>query len=207
VTAALYSREKTGQGQVVDTSLMGSLIGALAFIMAAPAILGNEFPRQVRAKAGNPLYNHYCCQDDKWLAIAHLDPDRYWPKICKALGIEELRNDPRFNSIEARGRHAEALVAILDKRFRSETREEWMRILKQEGCIFTPIQTPLEVTQDVQAAANNYFITVEHPEWGPLKMPGFPWDFSETPAGWRRKAPGLGEHTQEILQELGCMDK
>jgi crotonobetainyl-CoA:carnitine CoA-transferase CaiB-like acyl-CoA transferase len=203
VTAALYSREKTGQGQVVDTSLMGSLIGALAFIMAAPAILGNEFPRQVRAKAGNPLYNHYCCQDDKWLAIAHLDPDRYWPKICKALGIEELREDVRFNSIEARGRNAEALVAVLDECFRSKTREEWMRTLQKEGCIFTAIQTPLEVTQDLQAAANNYFITIEHPEVGPMKMPGFPWDFSETPAAWSRPAPGLGEHTEEILEELG----
>jgi crotonobetainyl-CoA:carnitine CoA-transferase CaiB-like acyl-CoA transferase len=207
VTTALYAREKTGKGQVVDTSLMGSLIGALAFIMAAPAILGNEFPRQVRAKAGNPLYNHYCCQDDKWLSIAHLDPDRYWPKICKALGLEALREDPRFNSIEARGRNAETLVAILDERFRSKTREEWMRILKQEGCIFTPIQTPLEVTSDAQAAANNYFITVEHPEWGPLKMPGFPWDFSETPASWRRRAPELGEHTKEILGELGYAEK
>ena len=78
-----------------------------------------------------------------------------------------------------------------------------MKILEKEGCIFTPVQTPQEVTQDPQAWANNYFIEVPHPEWGTLKMPGFPWDFSETPASWRSAAPGLGQHTEEILAELG----
>jgi crotonobetainyl-CoA:carnitine CoA-transferase CaiB-like acyl-CoA transferase len=202
VTAALYAREKTGKGQVVDTSLMGSLIAMLGFIMEAPAMLGQEFPREIRAEAGNALYNHYRCKDDKWIAIAHLDPDRYWPKICKALGIEDLKSDSRFNSIEARGRNARELVAILDERFTTKSRDEWIRILKEEGCIFTPIQTPLEVSQDPQAFANNYFIEVQHPEWGKIKMVGFPWDFSETPASCWREAPAFGQHTEEILLEL-----
>jgi CoA:oxalate CoA-transferase len=203
VTAALYAREKTGRGQLVDTSLMGSLIAMLGFIMAAPATLGQEFPRETRASAGNPLYNHYRCCDGKWIAIAHLDPDRYWPKICKALSLENIQDDARFNSIEARGRNASELVAILDERFSSRSRDEWLRILMDEGCIFTPVQTPLEVTQDEQAIANDYFIRVPHPEWGETKMTGFPWNFSETPASWRRKAPGFGQHTDEILAELG----
>jgi crotonobetainyl-CoA:carnitine CoA-transferase CaiB-like acyl-CoA transferase len=203
VTAALYAREKTGKGQVVDTSLMGSLIAMLGFIMEAPAMLGQEFPREIRAAAGNPLYNHYRCKDDKWIAIAHLDPDRYWPKICKALGIEDVQHNPRFNSIEARGRNAKELVAILDQRFATKTRDEWIQILKEESCIFTPIQTPLEVSNDPQAFANNYFIDVQHPEWGGIKMVGFPWDFSETPASWRREAPAFGQHSEEILLELG----
>ena len=95
------------------------------------------------------------------------------------------------------------MVAILDKRFATKTRDEWMHILKKEGCIFTPIQTLSEVTNDSQAAANNYFIEVDHPQWGKTKMVGFPWDFSETPASWRREAPALGQHTDEILLELG----
>ena len=203
ITAALYAREKTGKGQVVDTSLMGSMIGALGFVMAAPAILGQEFPREIRAQAGNPIYNHYRCKDDKWIAIAHLDPDTYWPKICKALGMEELRDAPRFNSIEARGENARELVGILDEKFASKTRDEWFKILGEEGCIFTPVQTPLEVTNDKQALANHYFIEVDHPDWGGIKMTGFPWDFSETPASWRRKAPEFGQHNEEILMELG----
>ncbi len=207
ITAALYAREKTGKGQVVDTSLMGSMIGALGFVMAAPAILGQEFPREIRAQAGNPIYNHYRCKDDKWIAIAHLDPDTYWPKICKALGIEELRDAPRFNSIEARGENARELVGILDEKFASKTRDKWFKILGEEGCIFTPVQTPLEVTNDKQAVANHYFIEVDHPDWGGIKMTGFPWDFSETPASWRRKAPEFEQNNEEILMELGYSKK
>jgi CoA:oxalate CoA-transferase len=203
VTAALYAREKTGKGQVVDTSLMSGVITTLAFIMAAPSILGQEFPREIRAEAGNPVYNHYACKDSKWLVLAHLDPDRYWPKVCKALGMEDLENDPKFNTIPARSKHAKELVGIMDKRFATKTRNEWVDILQKEGCIFTPIQSPTEVSNDPQAMANNYFIECEHPEHGKTKMVGFPWDFSETPAQYRRPAPGLGEHTTEILEEIG----
>lgn len=203
VTAALYAREKTGKGQVVDTSLMGSVIAALAFVLAPACILGKEFPREIRAEAGNPVYNHYRCKDGKWLAIAHLDPNRYWPRLCNALGIEELRDDPRFSGIEARGKNAKELVAILDGRFAGKTREEWMRILQEADCIFQPVQDPMEVVEDPQALANNYFLKVDHPDWGNLKVAGFPWDFSETPASWRRRAPHFGEHTDEVLRELG----
>ncbi len=203
VTAALYAREKTGRGQVVDTSLMGSLISVLGLLMAAPAVLGKEFGREKRAEAGNPLYNHYCCKDGKWIAIAHLDPDRYWPKLCKVFGIEELRDDPRFSGLEARGKNARELVAVLDRVFATRDRADWMDALRAESCIFTPVQGPLEVVSDPQAMANNYVIETEHPEAGHMKMVGFPWDFSDTPASWRRKAPGPGEHTDEIMVELG----
>jgi crotonobetainyl-CoA:carnitine CoA-transferase CaiB-like acyl-CoA transferase len=203
VTAALYGREKTGKGQLVDTSLMGSLIAMLGLIMAAPAILGQEFPRAIRAQAGNPIYNHYRCQDDKWIAIAHLQPDRYWPNVCRALGMTELEKDPRFNSIETRAENTKELVAIMDEKFASRPREEWLQVLRKEGCICTPIQSPIEVSNDEQAIANNYFVYVDHPVWGRIKMVGFPWDFSETPAEWQREAPEFGQHTEEILLELG----
>ena len=203
VTAALYAREKTGKGQLVDTSLMGSLIATLGLVMAAPAILGQEFPRGLRSAAGNPIYNHYKCQDGKWLAIAHLQPDRYWPNVCRALGIQRLEHDPRFSTIETRASHARELIAILDERFAAKPRDEWLGILKGEGCISTPVQSPLEVSNDPQALANNYFIQVDHPVWGRAKVVGFPWDFSETPASWRREAPEFGQHTEEILLELG----
>lgn len=203
ITAALYSREKTGKGQLVDTSLMGSLIAAMGLVMAAPSILGDEFSRGKRAEAGNPIYNHYKCRDGKWLALAHLQPDIYWPKVCKALGITEMENDPRFDTIEKRGENGKELVAILDEIFVSRPRDEWLEILKKEGCICTPVQSPIEVTNDTQALANDYFIHVNHPKWGEIKMVGFPWLFSETPASWRREAPEFGQHTREILQELG----
>jgi len=203
VTAALYVREKTGKGQLVDTSLMGSLIALHGVNFSAPGVLGKEFPRFIRAEAGNPIYNHYKCKDGKWIVIAHLQPDRYWPNVCKAMGIEKLEHDPRFSTIEARHDNGKELVSILDKKFATKTRAQWMEIFKKENVIHTPIQSASEVFEDPQASANDYIIQVEHPVWGKIRMLGFPWTFHETPASVRREAPELGQHTEEILLELG----
>ena len=204
ITAALYAREKTGKGQLVDTSLMGSIIALTGLIMDAPAMLGQEYPRDSRADAGNPMYNHYRCRDDKWIAVAHLQPDRYWPAFCRAMELAGLEHDPRFSSMEARGQNSKELIRLLDEKFAAKTRDEWMDQLKKGGCICTPVQSLTEVTRDPQAFANRYFIEVDHSAWGRLREVGFPWDFSETPASWRKPAPQLGEHTEEILLELGC---
>jgi crotonobetainyl-CoA:carnitine CoA-transferase CaiB-like acyl-CoA transferase len=203
ITAALYAREKTGKGQVVDTSLMGSIIALAGLILDAPAMLGQEYPRDSRADAGNPMYNHYRCRDEKWIAVAHLQPDRYWPTFCRAMDLAHLEHDPKFNTMEARGKNSKELISILDGKFAAKTRDEWLDQLKKAGCICTPIQSLTEVSRDPQAFANRYFIEVDHPAWGRLREVGFPWDFSETPATWRKAAPQLGEHTEEILSELG----
>jgi crotonobetainyl-CoA:carnitine CoA-transferase CaiB-like acyl-CoA transferase len=203
VCATLYAREKTGKGQLVDTSLMGSLICVESLVLSAPAILGQEFPREIRAEAGNPIYNHYRAKDDKWFILAHLQPDRYWPNVCRALGMPQLENDPRFNSIEARGENAKELIASMDKKFATKTRDRWFELFKREGLIYSPIQTPTEVINDPQALANSYVTWFDHPVLGRTKMVGFPWDFSQTPASIKREAPEFGQHTEEILLELG----
>jgi CoA:oxalate CoA-transferase len=203
VSLALFAREKTGKGQVVDTSLMGSMVALLGHLMSGTGMLKQKFPRFVRSNMGNPLYNHYCCKDNKWIVIAHLDPDRWWAKVCGALGVKELIDDPRFHTFQARSTNRKELVAIFDGLFASKIREEWMRTLHEHGCIFTPIQDPNEVVQDPQVLANDYLIDIEHPLHGPVRTMGFPWSFSETPASWRRRSPFLGEHTGEVLLEIG----
>jgi crotonobetainyl-CoA:carnitine CoA-transferase CaiB-like acyl-CoA transferase len=203
VTLALFAREKTGKGQVVDTSLMGSVVALLGHLMSGTAMLQQIFPRFVRSAAGNAMYNHYQCKDSQWLAIAHLDPDRWWPKVCGALGLERLINDPKFNSLNARAENGKELVAMFDEVFAGKTRDEWMQILGEHGCIFTPVQDIKDVVADPQVTANRYMIEVDHPTHGPTRMMGFPWDMSETPASWRRGAPTLGEHTGEVLLEMG----
>jgi crotonobetainyl-CoA:carnitine CoA-transferase CaiB-like acyl-CoA transferase len=203
VSLALFAREKTGKGQVVDTSLMGSVVAMLGHVISGTAMLKQEFPRFVRANSGNPIYNHYRCKDNKWIVIAHLDPDRWWAKVCGALGLEKLVDDPRFSTLEARSKNRKELVAAFDETFATRTREEWMKILQEHGCIFTPIQSIPEVVEDPQIMANSYVINVDHPDYGNLNTMGFPWDFSETPASWKSPAPKLGEHTEEVLLELG----
>ncbi|GAI37686.1 unnamed protein product, partial [marine sediment metagenome] len=106
-------------------------------------------------------------------------------------------------TIEARHDNDKELVPILDERFATKTRDEWMEIFKRENVIYTPIQSPTEVFNDPQALANEYIVKVDHPVWGKIKMLGFPWTFHETPASVRREAPELGQHTEEILLELG----
>ncbi len=203
VSLALFAREKTGKGQVVDTSLMGSVVAMLGHLISGTAMLQQEFPRWIRSNAGNVLYNHYCCKDNKWIVIAHLDPDRWWAKVCGALGLEKLVGDPKFNTFEARSDNRKELVAIFDDVFASKTRDEWMKILEENGCIFTPIQSIPEVVADPQLKANKYLINIDHPTHGNTDTMGFPWDFSETPASWKRGAPELGEHTDEVLLEIG----
>ncbi len=203
VCLALFAREKTGKGQLVDTSLMGSVVAMLGHLISGTAMLSQQFPRFVRANAGNPIYNHYCCKDNKWIVIAHLDPDRWWAKVCGALGVAHLIDDPRFSTFAARSANRKELVAIFDGVFASKTRDEWMKILEEHGCIFTPIQDIPDVVQDPQLMANNYVIEINHPEHGKTRTMGFPWDLSDTPASWRRAAPKLGEHTEEVLREIG----
>jgi crotonobetainyl-CoA:carnitine CoA-transferase CaiB-like acyl-CoA transferase len=123
--------------------------------------------------------------------------------VCGALGLENLTNDPRFDSIEARSRNAGQLVVMLDEKFAAEPRAVWLERLNGAGCICTPVQTPKQVADDPQALANNYFVRMNHHLFGETKMVGFPWSFSDTPASCRRPAPELGEHTEEILNDLG----
>ena len=117
--------------------------------------------------------------------------------------MPELEHDSRFNSIEARGENARELIAIMDAKFATKTRDQWFEIFKREGLIHAPIQTPTEVINDPQSLANNYVVWFDHPVLGRTKMVGFPWDFSQTPASIRKEPPELGQHTEEILLELG----
>lgn len=203
VCIALFARNNTGKGQLVDTSLLGSMICLENTALAAAATLGKEYPRHSRAKAGNPLYNHYRCGDGAWIAIAHMQPDRYWSIFCRAMGLTHLEHDPRFKDLEVRGKNAAEFIAILDKQFASKPRSEWIAIFEKEGVIYTPVKTALEVTNDPQALANDYFVMFNHPVFGNSKVLGFPWIFNRTPASVKREAPELGQHTEEILLEMG----
>jgi len=117
--------------------------------------------------------------------------------------MKELEHDPRFATFDVRGKNAAEIISILDARFAAKTRDEWLEIFRKEGIIHTVVQTAAEVTNDPQALANDYFVWFDHPVFGRTKMVGYPWTFSDTPASIRREAPGLGEHTEEILTELG----
>jgi formyl-CoA transferase len=204
VLAALLARERLGIGQEVDVSHLGSMVTLQGLNVAASLLVGKVLPRLPRAKADNPLWNHYRCKDGKWIALAHLQADKYWGDFCRALGIEELERDPRFENMTQREENSQELISILDKKFATKTYAEWEKILREQGdFIFTKIQEVSDLASDPQVIENEYVVDYDHPALGKIKMVGSAVRYSKTPTTIRLPAPELGEHTREILSQLG----
>ena len=212
IVTALLARERLGVSQEVDVSILGSMIAAQGGNVSAFAILGHEIAKHERARAGNPLWNHYKCADGKWLAFAMLWSDRCWPDFCQILGIQHLQNNPKFLSMEARRVNAEELVSILDNILITRPRDEWVKILDNEfsrgaDIIYSAVNTLSDLPNDPQVIANEYITTFNHPTLGDIKMLGLPYRFTKTPGvvggSQHRAAPGLGQHNEEVLLELG----
>jgi crotonobetainyl-CoA:carnitine CoA-transferase CaiB-like acyl-CoA transferase len=161
-------------------------------------------PRSFRSQAGNPLWNHYRCADDRWLALAMLQPDRYWADFCRAIERPELAEDDRFKDMTARTVHREACVAILDEAFARHPRAEWLQRLKDDSgdFIYTIVNSVDDLPDDPQVLANDYVVEMDHPQHGPTKMVGVPVALSETPGSVRTAAPELGQHTETVLMDV-----
>jgi crotonobetainyl-CoA:carnitine CoA-transferase CaiB-like acyl-CoA transferase len=203
VLAALVARERTGVGQEINASHLGSMIALQGLNVSCRTILGAEFPRPPREESFNPLWNHYRCGDGKWLALGMLQPDRYWKDLCIALGIGELADDPRFADIRARGQNARALIEVMDRVFATKPRDEWLEILKHGGdFIYTVVNSVSDLPLDPQVVANEYIVDYEHPTMGSVQLVGLPVKFGKTPGNARGYAPELGEHTEMILTEM-----
>jgi crotonobetainyl-CoA:carnitine CoA-transferase CaiB-like acyl-CoA transferase len=203
VVTAIAARERLGVGQEVEVSLLGSLVYLLGMYVDVELLVGHELPRFVRAKAGNPLWNYYRCKDDKWIVLAHIQSDRYWPTLCRAVGIEHLEKDPRFENMDVRGKNAAELISIMDEAFATKTRAEWLDIFEKSGdLIFEAVNTISDMVKDPQVRANDYIVGFQHPAWGKIDVVGIPMHFSCTPPSVRLPAPEFGEHTEEVLQSV-----
>lgn len=211
VLAALYARQTTGVGQRVDASHLGSSIwlqglGVSMSMLTAhkPASETNLTSKPSRDKAYNPISNYYRCKDGRWLMLANLEADRYWPTFASALGIEGLAKDKKFIDTLSRAKNNQELIKLLDQVFASKTYEEWDRILSSAGdFIYAPVQQLMELWDDPQVQANKYIVETDHPTLGKVKLANHPIQYSETPSSIRRVAPEIGEHTEEILLETG----
>jgi crotonobetainyl-CoA:carnitine CoA-transferase CaiB-like acyl-CoA transferase len=126
--------------------------------------------------------------------------------LCRLLHIESLENDPRFSEVNPRARTSRELIKILDETFAGKTRDEWIEYFKAEkaGLMYEVINNIPDLANDVQILANDLILEENHRGLGPIKMLTFPFSFSKTPvASARKAAPYLGEHTEEVLMELG----
>jgi crotonobetainyl-CoA:carnitine CoA-transferase CaiB-like acyl-CoA transferase len=203
VVTALLARERFGVGQEVDASHLGSMIWLQGLSVAARLMMGFAIPRMPRKYASNPLWNHYCCGDGKWLCLGMLQPDRYWADFVRVLGRPELADDERFANLRARAANAGAAVEALDTVFATKPRDEWVKLLRAGGdFIFTIVNSVDELPNDPQVLANHYITDFDHPQFGKTQVVGMPLRLGQTPGSVRLPAPEFGQHTEEILTEL-----
>lgn len=205
VITALLARERFGIGQEVDASLLGSMSWLQGLSLSSRLMLGGEMPRFSRQFAFNPLWNHYRCADDRWIAFAMAQADRWWKDFARTIGRPELADDARFASMMDRGMNAATLIGLLDETFASKPSAEWKRILDEGGdFIFTMVASVNDLPDDPQMRANGLVANVEHPTHGPTEMLNLPIGLSATPSRIAGVAPELGQHTEQVLvDELG----
>lgn len=203
VAMALFRRERTGQGGVVDVSLLNTGMWTMSPDIAASAAGGGEIPRPQRHDAPNPIVNAYRTSDDRWLNLVCLQADRYWAELCELLGRPDLTADDRFVDAVQRFVNREACVAELDKTFGARNLDEWTQALAGFSGVWSAAATFDELCDSPQVAANGYLPTVTGADGRPFRLVSPPYQFDGTPGAPAGPAPELGQHTEEVLLESG----
>jgi len=201
ITAALYHRQRSGEGQMIDTSLLDGQLAMLTYQSAryfatgvAPQSSGNQHPTIVP-------YGVYRASDAYFnLAVG---TDDLWRRFCAALGFDALRADPRFATNRDRLAHRDELNAILEPFFAERSVAEIDALLNAAGVPCGAVRDLHAAFSDPQVAALGAVHELDHPAAGPIKMVGPPYRLSATPATVRTPPPLLGQHTSETLRELG----
>jgi formyl-CoA transferase len=198
VLAALFVRERTGQGQRVWTSLLHGVLALQS---------GNfvDWPGREIVYRDTPTYRLYQASDGEWFFLA-CGNQSFWVKLCKVLGKPEWASDPRFASWFGRRDHADELTPLMEEAFASRPRDEWVRILSEADIPCAPTQQLRNFMADPVVLHHEMVVEYDHPEVGKLKMMGQPLRFSGTPAADAGPPPLLGQHTAEILRGAGYAD-
>ncbi len=201
ILSALAARERTGRGQLVDTSLFE---GALALSIWETAELwatGRAPGKLGSAHRLTAPYQALRTRDGHLTVAGNTQPQ--WEKLCAVVGREDLTADPRFSTNDDRMANRPQLVAELEAALASDGTDAWVTRLEEAGIAAGPIHDYAEVFADPHTQAREMEVTMEHPEEGTVRGLGIPVKLSDTPGSVRRAAPLLGEHTEEVLREAG----
>ncbi len=203
IAAALFERSHTGRGRHVTTSLVRNGVYSIGQDANVMVRAGITFPMGApRTRASNPMMNSYRSGDGRWFWLLGLQPDRHWAKVLTAIERSDLLDDPRFATLADRRTHAADLVAELDAVFATRTLDEWTAVFDAHDVWFEPVLSVAEAVDDDVVRAAGAVIEVPGPH-GPMPAIATPVDFVESPIAPHRPPPGLGEHTDDVLLELG----
>jgi CoA:oxalate CoA-transferase len=200
ILAALRERERTGRGQEIQTAMIDGLISMFTFAAGAYFSTGQLPPRNGNDHMVVAPYGLFNASDGP-IAIAP-STEKNWQQLCTALELQHLISDPRFDSAEKRRDHRADINAIVARALRGRTRAEWISLLNQAGVPCGPVNNLAQAFSDPQVRHQEMVITSQQPS-GPVNIPGFPVKLSHSPARLRKPSPQVGEHTVEVLQELG----
>ncbi len=199
ITAALLARARTGEGQHVRLSMLGAVVAFLwGSDMGSQTFVGEHFPQQEAASFADLIYE----TADDAISVA-VQSDREWAALTRALDRPEWLEDERFRTPELRQRHINERLALTQEALGSETAQHWLERLTREGLPCAPVLTRTDMIRHPQVLENGIVVETEHPAAGRLRAAPGAARFSATPEPALRPAPGLGEHTDEVLTELG----
>jgi crotonobetainyl-CoA:carnitine CoA-transferase CaiB-like acyl-CoA transferase len=202
ILGALRVRDRTGEGQLVETALMRVGAWTVACDLAAALIDHRQPSKRRRQHPISPMNTTYRCADGAWLVLSSHN-QASWPGFCEALGRPELPTDPRFDTAPNRFANAQELVGIFDELFGSQPYEHWVPRLQRTTVIWAKAAELPELIDDPQARQMEMFAPLEHPAIGPFETVAAPFSFERSDVRVRGTAPDVGEHTREVLGELG----
>jgi crotonobetainyl-CoA:carnitine CoA-transferase CaiB-like acyl-CoA transferase len=202
--AAVLEQRHSGRGQVVEVSLLRTGAYVLGWDLGLQMALGKVAGSESRGHNQAPLMNPYRAADGRWFFFTGLEIERHLPAVCRAIGRPDLLEDPRFATASAVRRHRSEVIALLDEIIGERPLAEWAEHFDREGVWWAPAQSPGEIVDDPQLAANDGFVETGSGAGGPSQRSvNGPVTFSAVGRAAAAPAPALGQHTGEVIAELG----
>ena len=203
ILAALHERTRTGAGRLVEASLLRAAHYAAGSDFAIQHVRGRIASNRPRHSVPNPLINTFRTSDLRWISLLTRQGEGDWPKLCRALGVEHLTEDPRFARAKGRRENGADLVPLLDEAFARLTLDQARAALDAEEMIWAPILTAEESVADPQAIAAGVIVQTPLPGGGTFPAPASPIRFPGADDGPKGPSPRAGEHTRAVLAEAG----